>query len=496
MKAFLQLYFLQVLSHNLIASIWQMALLWLATIFLFKLFRLSAAQKFNIAFTAQITGFCLFVYNCIHTYNFGVGNIIVSKTSNNILLNINSVLTILMPYIGIIYLCIVLFKLIKLCITYKDSKHLTSYGLQKISADKRIFVQQMCELFSLRKKVSIYLSGKIICPLTIGFFKPVILIPLAAINQLTTEQMEAVILHELAHIKRADYLLFLLQSIIEKFFFFNIFSLMLSEIIERERENSCDDWVLQFRYNAQHYAEALFKLGRIKALPVLSMPFTGKKQNLLLSRVKRILHNSQNKVFINLQSVLSPAFSLLFIVGFLISTGTKPVAQKAENISVNTIQKHTTLIAGTSGNNISASIKKETNEAKNNSTEKKISSDKNVAERKQSNHQPTKTQSNFAALKQNYIVQVYPKLDSLYNAVPQIKDAVNSQVVVTSADLRKVISYQNFKQIENMLAASGDSINVTETTASKDSYQKEITITAKDKNGNEHIYTVIVQLYQ
>ena len=74
----------------------------------------------------------------------------------------------------------------------------------------------MSELFSLRKKVKIYLSGKIICPLTTGFLKPVILIPVAAVNQLTTEQMEAVILHELAHIKRADYLLYILQSLVRK----------------------------------------------------------------------------------------------------------------------------------------------------------------------------------------------------------------------------------------------------------------------------------------
>jgi len=104
-------------------------------------------------------------------------------------------------------------------------------------------------LFSLRKKVSIYLSWKINCPLTIGFLKPVILIPVAAVNYLTPEQMEAVILHELAHIKRADYFLFLLQSVIDKIFFFNIFSKMLGDIIERERENACDDWVLQFKYN-------------------------------------------------------------------------------------------------------------------------------------------------------------------------------------------------------------------------------------------------------
>src|SRR6476620_9241028 len=115
----------------------------------------------------------------------------------------------------------------------------------------------MSELFSMQKKVRIYLSEKITCPLTIGLFKPIILVPDAAVNHLTTEQMEAVILHELAHIKREDYLLFILQILEGKIFFFNIFSKMLQHHHERERENACDDWVFCGQHNSMHYAEAL-----------------------------------------------------------------------------------------------------------------------------------------------------------------------------------------------------------------------------------------------
>jgi hypothetical protein len=98
--------------------------------------------------------------------------------------------------------------------------------------------------------------------------------------------------------------------------------------------------------------------------------------------------------------------------------------------------------------------------------------------------------------KQNYLVQVQQKLDSLHFALPQYRQAINSEVVVTPDVLQKVISYQNFKEIENMLAASGDSINVKETGSSKDSYQKQITIESTDKKGNKHTYTVVVELYQ
>ena len=185
-------------------------------------------------------------------------------------------------------------------------------------AVNRVFVEELSELFSLHKKVKIYISKNIKCPLTIGFFKPLILIPLAAVNHLTKEQMEAVILHELAHIKRADYLFYLLQCVIEKVFFFNIFSRMLNNIIERERENACDDWVLQFKYNSYHYAEALLKLGKLQASS-LAMAASGKKENMLLYRIKRLIHNKEKNNAYEYSALRFSFLTLIIAMGLLIS---------------------------------------------------------------------------------------------------------------------------------------------------------------------------------
>lgn len=499
MQQLLQSAFLQALSHSLIASIWQMALLWFACIALLKLFKFTSAQKFNIAFIAQFSGLIAFVYTFFYAYTNLQQTIVAPVFNTTVPAKINSVIIEYMPYAASIYLCVLLYKLAKLGIVYKESNRLKKYTLKKISAENRIFVQQMSALLSLHKKVNIYLSEKIICPLTIGFLKPVILIPLAAVNHLTTEQMQAVILHELAHIKRADYLLFILQSVTDKIFFFNIFSKMLSNIIERERENACDDWVLQFRYNSMHYAEALFKLGRLKALPVLAMPLSGKKESLLLVRIKRLLHNPQNKTAYNLHSVLCGLLSIIIVAFLLTFAVVKPVQQKsirpANSIAGNKINKINTASDYEAGS--IAEKQKDNNTVKrNNAVKTKISrSVKKIIE--QNIEQTTEdVLQNELALKQDYIVQVQQRLDSLRSALPQYTRALNSQVLVTPEVLQKAVSYQNFKQLENMLAASGDSIKITETTASKNSYQKEITIVAKDKNGNKHIYTVIVELYQ
>jgi beta-lactamase regulating signal transducer with metallopeptidase domain len=500
MQAFLQSAFLQALSQGLIASIWQMALVWCIAVICFRLFTFSASQKFNVAFAAQLSGFILFVYTFIHVYNNGNSQIkITAIDAGSILSKINYFFIEYMPYVALIYLSILIAKFSKFILSYRAAKGLRKYELKKIAPVNRIFVQEMSQLFSLKRKVNIYLSSRINCPLTVGFLKPVILIPIAAVNHLTTEQMEAVILHELAHIKRADYLLFILQNLIEKIFFFNIFSIMLSNIIERERENACDDWVLQFRYNSMHYAEALFKLGRLRALPAFAMPFTGKKESLLLARIKRLLHNTQNKTSYSAQSNLLASLSILIMAFVLISSSikikenNKPVYSAASTQSEkirpvnNEMPASFKLPDSKEEQNKEVQKKKETNTY----TLNKIKLQKTVEPKIE-----LEDETSVLAPKPNYLVQVQQVLDSLNQIMPTYNRAVNSQMVVTPDVVQKAMSYQNFKQIENMLSVAGNSINIIESDASKDSYRKQITIEATDKNGNKHVYNVIVELYQ
>lgn len=514
MQAFLQSAFLQALAYSLLASIWQMALLWLVTVTTLKLFKLSSEQKFNIAFTAQLSGFLLFIYTCFHAYSTGAGKIIITaENTAGIVSGINTFITTAMPYAAMLYLGILVYNLTKLAFIFNGTQQLKKHNLKKISAEQRIFVQQVSEMFSMHRKVKIYLSEKIVCPLTTGFFKPVILIPVAAVNHLTTEQMEAVILHELAHIKRLDYVLYILQSLVEKVFFFNIFSNILGEIIERERENACDDWVLQFRYNSMHYAEALFKLGRLKALPILAMPLQGKKESLLLQRVKRLLHNQQPRSVYNFQFILLGFASMIITLGFLISPPAKPakeftgingttanVASRENNViqvaeatqALQPVPEPTITKQARKEKQATASLQRSPS-----SGEMQVKVEVPEIALRQRENAMLQLQQNLR-LNQNYVYKVKMSLDSIRQqiTVPQVNAAVTAKVELNEQMLQKAMSYQNFKQIEAMLSASGDSINVIENEASKNSYRKQITIESFDKNGNKHIYNVIVELYQ
>jgi len=146
----------------------------------------------------------------------------------------------------------------------------------------------------IKKKVQIWLSSVVDTPVTLGVFKPVILLPVAAVNHLSLKQAEAIILHELNHIRRNDYLVNLLIACVDVILFFNPFARLLTGIIRKERENCCDDMVLQFCYEPATYARALLSLeqNRINT-NALALAATGKDKHFLLNRVKRILGNEQ-----------------------------------------------------------------------------------------------------------------------------------------------------------------------------------------------------------
>lgn len=313
MQAFLQSAFLQALGYAIANSLWQVAMLWLAVILISGRGKLSSARKYFVAVTAQFAGFAWFIATFQFYYSrLGEGflNIPLSNTASTgtayiLEPSVNSFSSAalylvikteqLLPYLSVAYLFMLLFLCIRFTRALYFTKQIRTSGLQKANVELRLFVKRIAAELGIKKEVRIYLSNIVKSPLTVGFLKPLILVPVASINHLTTDQLEAVLLHELAHIKRADYLINILQSVIETVLFFNPFVQLLGKFIKHERENSCDDWVLQFQYNAAMYAEALLRIAYIQTSPAsLAMNAGGNKKSELLPRVKRML-NQQEK---------------------------------------------------------------------------------------------------------------------------------------------------------------------------------------------------------
>jgi bla regulator protein BlaR1 len=132
-----------------------------------------------------------------------------------------------------------------------------SLRILDVDAQLQARLHALSERLGISKNVRLLQSGLVKVPVTIGHFKPVILIPIGMILQLPYEQVETILLHELAHIRRKDYLVNLLQSVLETVFFFNPGLLWLSALIREEREICCDDMVLAHTSGKVNYLEAL-----------------------------------------------------------------------------------------------------------------------------------------------------------------------------------------------------------------------------------------------
>ena len=151
-------------------------------------------------------------------------------------------------------------------------------------------------LMHIRKKVQVYLSTKATVPAMLGFLKPVIILALAMVNQLDRQQVEAILLHELSHIRRNDYLFNVLQMVMETFLFFNPIIWWLAAAIRKERELACGDTVLRHMGNPMPYAQALLRLEEARLpQPNAALALSGNTQkHFLFHRIKRIT-NMNNK---------------------------------------------------------------------------------------------------------------------------------------------------------------------------------------------------------
>ena len=128
----------------------------------------------------------------------------------------------------------------------------------------RIFEQAVAKA-RLRTPVRILQSSLIKVPAVVGYFRPLVLIPLSLAAGLPPEQLEAVLIHELAHIRRRDYLVNLFQALVETLFFYHPAVWWVSSQVRCERENCCDDAALLLCHSQTDYAKALLAVEELRA---------------------------------------------------------------------------------------------------------------------------------------------------------------------------------------------------------------------------------------
>jgi beta-lactamase regulating signal transducer with metallopeptidase domain len=180
----------------------------------------------------------------------------------------------------------------------------------------------------LHGKFSLLQSKSINVPAVIGWLKPVLLVPTGFACGLAPAELESLLAHELAHIRRHDWLVNLFQSVVETILFYHPAVWWMSAEIRRERENCCDDMAIETCGDRLVFARALARLEESRSAARLAMSANGVS---LLARVRRILAVDEPRPSLKWPAGIASLASVALIAGSLWATTilNDPSADKA-----------------------------------------------------------------------------------------------------------------------------------------------------------------------
>ncbi len=338
------------LGQAIFESVGQALLVYVALQVLVQLFPgITSKYKYDANYLGLTIICCWFMANLLKIYlhNVAMANYAILSTGNNLILGVThtpsllqqveSLITQYAKYIAGLYMIGLILQAIKLTGGFVHIHYIRKQKNLQTDASWTNKAQEICKNLKIVKTVSLYFSEHISIPLTIGYLKPIIIFPLSLINNLDSNQVEAILMHELSHIKRHDYLLNILQCIMETILCFNPFVWLISKTIRLEREHCCDDMVIDADYNNFTYSKALLVIAQQNSQHyALAMASAGNKKYPLLNRIKR-LNTMRTKDSL-------PKFNLLVIItiaaiGTLLAWGipqystAKTTAKKAHKIT-------------------------------------------------------------------------------------------------------------------------------------------------------------------
>jgi beta-lactamase regulating signal transducer with metallopeptidase domain len=202
-------------------------------------------------------------------------------------------------------------------------------------------IKELVATLGLKKKIKLLESGVVKVPVVMGVLKPVVLLPLGLLAHLPADEIEAILLHELAHIKRRDYLVNLLQNFAETIFFFNPALMWVSSMIREERENCCDDIAISVTNSKSRFINALIAFQEYNfAGSSYTVGFAGRK-NQLLNRVKRIINEKNKTLNAAEKSLLTFGMGVFILFSFAAAKKITPPAVKDVLSSLEISQKTT-----------------------------------------------------------------------------------------------------------------------------------------------------------
>ena len=221
-----------------------------------------------------------------------------------------------LPTIVLIWLAGVILAALRPLLSWYIVHRLRTIGVLPVEETMRTTLERTAKRLGLTRTVEVLQSTLVKTPVVVGYFRPVILLPLSIVSGLSESQLELILAHELAHIRRHDYLINLLQILAETLFFYHPAMWWLSRQIRNERENCCDDMTMVTMGNRAEYGRALLAVEELRATTTtLSLAARGGS---LVERIRRIAGCEPGPRLVSSGSILS----VLLILIALFAAGT------------------------------------------------------------------------------------------------------------------------------------------------------------------------------
>jgi GWxTD domain-containing protein len=245
-----------------------------------------------------------------------------------------------LPWVTAVWFAGVLLLLGRLEIGLLVTRRMRSYTTQPAPAELHALLNNLRQRLGVPHAVRLVQSALVQVPTVIGWLRPMILLPVGCMAGLSPVQVEAVIAHELAHIRRHDYLVNLLQSVLEALLFYHPAVWWVSNQVRKEREHCCDDLAVRVSGDSLAYAKALsFLEERRFTAPAVALGANG---GVLAMRIRRLLGSKQVPAASHTAAITLLAI-LLFPVGFSIAGIARAQAsqsQASENSAASTGPKN------------------------------------------------------------------------------------------------------------------------------------------------------------
>src|SRR5881396_297391 len=202
-----------------------------------------------------------------------------------------------LPWIVALWLAGVLVLSARLAWGWIATRRLGAMGTRPAPVACVEALERLAARLRVSRPVRVLESAVLQVPAVLGLVRPVILVPASALTGLTPLQLDALLAHELAHVRRYDYLVNLVQSVIETLLFYHPAVWWVSQQVREEREHCCDDLAVAVCGDAHLYATALVGMERLRGTPpAFALAATG-RGGALMGRIRRLVAPVQVEIF-------------------------------------------------------------------------------------------------------------------------------------------------------------------------------------------------------